>query len=78
MAFSSFENMIRLWHIEDDENYVITLHDVQELAGEGENVLNDKIACISFDKKSKHMIAGTKEGRILFWKRLTAAPNDSN
>jgi intraflagellar transport protein 140 len=37
---------------------------------EDPSILNDKIACVAYDKKSKVLIAGTKEGRVLFWKNL--------
>lgn len=40
------------------------------MAGENDNVLNDKIACVAYDNKGKYLIAGTKEGRILFWKNM--------
>jgi len=61
--------MIRMWHLEQDENYVLTLHEQQEMAG-SENILNDKIACVAYDNKGKFLIAGTKDGRILFWKNM--------
>ena len=62
--------MIRLWHLEEDENYVMTLHDVQE-QNKDVNVLNDKICCLAYDRRSRVLIGGTKEGRILFWRQLT-------
>lgn len=29
LATCSFENMLRLWHLEEDENYVLTLLEMQ-------------------------------------------------
>lgn len=38
---------------------------------EDPSILNDKIACVAYDNRSKVLIAGTKEGRVLFWKNMT-------
>ena len=35
LCTSSNENMVRLWHLDEDENYVLTLFDLE--------ILNDKI-----------------------------------
>ncbi|CAD8141887.1 unnamed protein product [Paramecium octaurelia] len=67
IAISSNENMIRMFQLEADENYVITLHEFQELYPK-EKILNDKITCVQYSKKSKNLVAGTKDGRLVFWK----------
>jgi intraflagellar transport protein 140 len=45
IALSSNENMIRMQHLEADENYVMTLHEIQEMYPE-DKILNDKITCV--------------------------------
>ncbi|CAD8148851.1 unnamed protein product [Paramecium pentaurelia] len=71
IAISSNENMIRMFQLEADENYVITLHEYQELYPK-DKILNDKITCIQYSKKSKNLIAGTKDGKLLFWKNFAS------
>lgn len=56
-------------HLEADENYVMTLHEIQEMYPE-DKILNDKITCVQYNKKSKNLVAGTKDGRIVFWKNF--------
>lgn len=52
--------MVRLWHLDADENYVLTLFDF--------GLNSDKINHIKYENKGKLMVAGTKEGRVVFWK----------
>ena len=51
LCTSSNENMIRLWHLDEDENYVLTLFDL--------DILNDKIQNIKYENKGKLMVGGT-------------------
>lgn len=76
----SHENMLRFWHLENDENYVLTLFDVEQAVG-GVNTFTDKIISIKYDDKGKTLIAGTREGKILFWKNNgygNSSPTDSD
>jgi hypothetical protein len=41
LAPSSAENMIRLWHLDEDENYVLTMFD--------QSAPNDKIIHIKYE-----------------------------
>lgn len=52
--------MIRLWNLDEDENYVLTLFD--------QNIINDKILHVKYDSKGKLLVGGTQEGRLVFWK----------
>lgn len=68
-----------MWHLETDENYMMTLHDVQEF-NPSENILNDKITCIGYNKHCKYLVAGTREGKIVFWKNnrlIDESPQES-
>lgn len=64
MATCSGENMIRMFSIASDENYVLTL---AESAFQG-HIYQDKINCISFNPKSRILAGGTKNGYIVMWK----------
>jgi intraflagellar transport protein 140 len=63
LATSSAENMIRLWHLDEDENYVLTMFD--------QNAPNDKIIHIKYEQQGGLMVAGTMEGRVVMWKNKT-------
>ena len=80
LATCSHENMLRFWHLESDENYVLTLFDVEQAIG-GINTFADKLISIKYDNKGKNLIAGTKEGKVLFWKNNgfgNSSPTDSD
>ena len=43
--------------------------------------ITDKICCVTYINKAKTLVAGTKGGRLLFWKNMTKgtdAPSDAN
>jgi len=72
--------MLRMWHLEEDENYVLTLHELQGEDEDGPSIMNDKLTCIDYEKKGKVLVAGTKDGRLIFWKNLSVgseSPSDS-
>ncbi len=65
------ENLVRAWHVEKDENYVLTLAQVDE-QNKGENLLNDKVLSIDYDEKSRILVGGTQGGACVFWKNMRA------
>ena len=80
LSTCSTENMLRFWHLENDENYVLTLFDVEQAIG-GLNTFTDKIVSIKYESKGKVLIGGTKEGKVLFWKNQgfgNSSPSDSD
>lgn len=80
LATCSNENMLRFWHLENDENYVLTLFDVEQVIG-GLNTFTDKIISIKYENKGKVLVGGTKEGKVLFWKHQgfgNSSPSDSD
>ena len=64
LATVSGENMVRLFHIGSDENYVLSL---AEPAFKGQ-VLNDKIVSIEYNPRRRIIACGTKNGFIIMWK----------
>ena len=75
MATVSGENMIRMFNIESDENYVLTL---AEPVFHGQ-LYQDKINNISYNSKKRILTGGTKNGHIVMWKckQLSASSPDS-
>lgn len=76
MATVSGENMIRMFNIASDENYVLTLADA---AFRGQ-LFQDKINTISYNAKNRILTGGTKNGHLVMWKckQMSAgAPDDS-
>lgn len=64
LATVSGENMVRLFNIENDENYVLTL---AEASFKGQ-VINDKIVSIEWNAKRRIVACGTLKGFIVMWK----------
>lgn len=64
LATVSGENMVRMFNIENDENYVLTL---AEPAFKG-LVFNDKIISIEYNSRRRIISCGTKNGYIIMWK----------
>ena len=60
----SGENMIRMFSISSDENYVLTLAE----PAFGGRLIQDKITTISYNQKSRTLCGGTKNGFIVMWK----------
>lgn len=56
--------MVRMFNIENDENYVLTL---AEPAFKGQ-VFNDKIISIEYNSRRRIISCGTKNGYIIMWK----------
>jgi intraflagellar transport protein 140 len=69
LATCSNENMIRFWHLEQDENYALTVFDVLNNE-DGTSFAADKISSIVYDGRGRSLVAGTRDGRLLFWKNM--------
>ena len=63
--------MIRMWHLENDDNYVLTLFDFEQENNGSANFMMDKVTCAKYEAKGKVLIGGTKEGRVIFWKNIS-------
>ena len=71
MATVSGENIIRLFNIEADENYILSL---AETAFQG-LLFQDKINTLTYNKRKRILTGGTKNGYVVMWKcrQLSAA-----
>jgi len=56
--------MIRLFNIDQDENYVLTLAE----SAFGGQLISDKIVTINYNYRRRILAAGTKNGYIVMWK----------
>jgi len=65
----SSENMLRLFNIEKDENYVLTLADPIF----GGSLMGDKILCVDYNNKKRILACGTHGGYIVMWKCKSAS-----
>lgn len=73
--------MIRFWHLEADENYSLTVFDILKVDLEKVNMGSDKISSIVYDNRGRSLVAGTREGRLMFWKNMalgTDSPLDKD
>jgi len=69
MATVSGENMIRMFNIETDENYVLTLGE----SAFGGALFQDKINCIQYNARKRIITGGTKNGYIVMWRCKNAS-----
>jgi intraflagellar transport protein 140 len=82
LATCSTENMLRLWHLEEDENYVLTLLGLGADTLNKEDAsaaINDKMSTFAYEKRGKVLVAGTLNGKVIFWKNLAVgseSPSD--
>ncbi len=60
-----------MWHLENDDNYVLTLFDLEQDSNGGGGFMTDKVSCVKYEDKGKVLIGGTKEGKIVFWKNMS-------
>jgi intraflagellar transport protein 140 len=63
LAAANGENLVRLWHLETDDNYVLTCNDPQHRL-----TVKDRVTCLSFNPRKRVLAGGTKEGRVIMWR----------
>jgi intraflagellar transport protein 140 len=64
LATVSGENMIRMWNLEREATYFLSLGD----ADPSGKLLSDKIISVAYNEKKRIITAGTQEGRVVMWK----------
>jgi len=72
LVTTSKENLLRFWHLKDDDNYALRLSDLDDFV-DGASMASDKIVKIDYSMNSKLLVGGTKLGKILFWKNIAGA-----
>ncbi|XP_069503073.1 intraflagellar transport protein 140 homolog isoform X2 [Ambystoma mexicanum] len=65
------ETVIRLWDLERDENYALSLDD--QLGFE----VAENINCVSFCSAKGMLAAGTNKGRVAMWRKVSSASQNS-
>lgn len=66
LVLCSKENVLRLWHIEEDENYILTSSDFSSFGP----IVSDKIVASAYSSKGEVLAAGTVNGKVFFWKNM--------
>ena len=64
MATVSGENMIRMFNIESDENYILSLAE----PAFANQLFQDKIITLTYNKRKRMLTGGTKNGYVVMWK----------
>ena len=59
LATTSKENLLRFWHLKNDDNYVLRLSDLEHFV-DGVSLTSDKIVKMDYSQKSKLLVGGTK------------------
>jgi len=67
LATCSHESIVRLWNLEDDESYILSLQGVDE-----QNSLSgDKVTSIDFNPRKQVLACGTRSGKVVQWRCST-------
>ena len=72
LAAANSENLVRLWHLEKEDNYVLPLTDPKHMA-----IPKDIITCLAFNPNKRVLCAGTLAGRVVFWRFIGRSINGS-
>eukprot|EP00929_Paragymnodinium_shiwhaense_P007169 TRINITY_DN111109_c0_g1_i1.p1 TRINITY_DN111109_c0_g1~~TRINITY_DN111109_c0_g1_i1.p1 ORF type:complete len:1446 (+),score=370.50 TRINITY_DN111109_c0_g1_i1:64-4401(+) len=67
LATVSHESIVRLWDLEDDGSYILSLTGVDER----NSLAGDKATSIDFNPRKRVLAAGTREGRVVQWRCST-------
>ncbi|RMX59262.1 hypothetical protein pdam_00005737 [Pocillopora damicornis] len=67
LATASGENVVRMWNLEQNDNYVLSVDGSGFEPGE---VVN----CISFNKVKGILAGGTNKGKVAMWKHVVTKP----
>jgi len=63
LAAANCEPLLRLWHLERDENYTLLINDPRHGAAP-----KDLFRCVAFNPRSQVLASGTTQGRVCMWK----------
>lgn len=64
LATASHESIVRLWNLDDNESYILSLQGVDER----NSLAGDKVTAIDFNQRKRVLAAGTREGRMVQWR----------
>lgn len=67
LATASGENVVRMWNLEQNDNYVLSVDGSGFESGE---VVN----CISYNKVKGILAGGTNKGKVAMWKHVVSKP----
>ena len=72
LAATSNEHMIRLWHVEKDIAYELSLREYDLLEAEDE----ETVTCVAFNPLKRIIVAGTNLGRVIMFRRVNKGGGD--
>eukprot|EP01002_Notosolenus_urceolatus_P015452 NODE_7_length_4446_cov_23.596543_g6_i0.p1 GENE.NODE_7_length_4446_cov_23.596543_g6_i0~~NODE_7_length_4446_cov_23.596543_g6_i0.p1 ORF type:complete len:1437 (-),score=556.32 NODE_7_length_4446_cov_23.596543_g6_i0:134-4204(-) len=72
LCTSGNENVLRVWNLERDENYMLSLSDQDDDLVSRAKGSAEVMSCVSFNGRKRVLAGGTKEGRIVFWQYVGA------
>ena len=62
IATCAGESLIRVWNIDENENYVITAE-----SPEGEGRVAERVLSIAYNPRKRVICGGTRSGKVIFW-----------
>eukprot|EP01060_Flectonema_neradi_P019062 TRINITY_DN2605_c0_g1_i2.p1 TRINITY_DN2605_c0_g1~~TRINITY_DN2605_c0_g1_i2.p1 ORF type:complete len:1224 (+),score=242.12 TRINITY_DN2605_c0_g1_i2:66-3737(+) len=63
IATCAGETLIRVWNIDENENYVISA----DAAEGGEARVSEKVTAIAYNPRKRVLCGGTRSGKVIFW-----------
>eukprot|EP00276_Gloeochaete_wittrockiana_P002244 CAMPEP_0184673476 /NCGR_PEP_ID=MMETSP0308-20130426/86689_1 /TAXON_ID=38269 /ORGANISM="Gloeochaete witrockiana, Strain SAG 46.84" /LENGTH=1407 /DNA_ID=CAMNT_0027120965 /DNA_START=36 /DNA_END=4259 /DNA_ORIENTATION=- len=64
LASVTNESLVRLWNIEGEDNFILTLSDPNHMIKVG----SDRVCCISYNPRKGVLAGGTRDGRVVMWR----------
>lgn len=69
LAAANHEPMVRVWHLETDDNYTLPITDARHMTA-----AKDLVRCVSFNHRKRILAAGTQFGKVCLWKYVGPPP----
>ena len=76
LALVSADQVVRVYNLPQDDNYVLSLVDVPgaDGAASADEHTSDHLVSLAFHKECALLAAGTREGRVVIWRRSPVPP----
>ena len=76
LATCAGEPNVRFWDLTHNSNYLLSLsmHNIGAASGTRKISKSDRIVTIDYNPRKRVLAAGTRDGNVVMWKNLAAAP----
>ena len=80
LATCAGEPNVRFWDLTHNSNYLLSLsmHNIGAQSGTRKISKSDRIVTIDYNPRKRVLAAGTRDGNVVMWKNLAAAPSETD